>query len=186
MRRLLTTLLALLLTGTLLGTTPTAHAARMPSKRTWQAQNAKIMRGSVGWLRERVADSSPGEKLAINLDIDNTSLASYYAPGKPIRPTLRLARVADSLGVKVLFNTARPEKGKRGAVRELRRAGFPVYGICARAEGLSVVEGKQDCRARFRKRGYTLVVNVGNRLTDFEGGGYEKGYKLRSYGGRLS
>ncbi|WP_051706369.1 HAD family acid phosphatase [Nocardioides aequoreus] len=186
MRRLLGTLVTLLLLGTLVAATPTAHASRMPSKRTWQAQNAKIMRGSVTWLRERVESRHPTEKLAINLDIDNTSLASYYAPGKPVRPTLRLARVADSLGVKVLFNTARPEKGKRKAVRELRRAGFPVYGICARAKGLSVVEGKQDCRARFRKRGYTLVVNVGNRPTDFEGGGFEKRYKLRSYGGRLS
>lgn len=45
---------------------------------------------------------------------------------------------------------------------------------------------KLGCRKQYEQQGYTLVANVGNRSTDFEGGHYEKGFKLPDYDGQLS
>jgi hypothetical protein len=33
--------------------------------------------------------------------------------------------------------------------------------------------------------GYTVVANVGNRATDFEGGDYERAFSLPNYGNQL-
>lgn len=186
MRRVVHLLVALLLAGTPLLVPGSAQASKLPSKATWERQNAKIMEGSVAWLRQRVEDAEPDEKLALNLDIDNTSLATHYAPGKPVKPTLRLAKEARRLGVAVLFNTARGAGHTDEAVEQLRAAGFPVDGICGRRRGVTLVEGKQACRRDFVEAGWTLVANIGNRTTDFTGGDYEKRYKLRSYGNRLT
>ncbi|GAB3995843.1 HAD family acid phosphatase [Nocardioides marmoraquaticus] len=186
MRRAAPLLLALLVATTLLVTPGSASAARLPSKATWERQDAAIMKGSVGWLRDRVERAGDDERLAINLDIDNTSLATHYAKGRPVKPTLRLAKEARRLGVKVFFNTARPLDRLDAAVEQLEAAGFPVDDICGRRPGLTLVEGKQACRAGFAADGFTITANVGNRPTDFTGGGYEKKYKLRSYAGRLS
>ena len=51
--------------------------------------------------------------------------------------------------------------------------------------GVTTVAGKQTCRQHFAGEGYLLVENIGNRSTDFVGAGYERGYKLPDYGGRL-
>jgi hypothetical protein len=48
-----------------------------------------------------------------------------------------------------------------------------------------VQHSKQRCRASFRADGFRIVANVGNRSTDFVGGGYERAFKLPDYGGRL-
>lgn len=45
--------------------------------------------------------------------------------------------------------------------------------------------GKQRCRARHTRRGWTIILNVGNRRTDFVGGDYERKVTLPNYGGRL-
>ena len=58
-------------------------------------------------LRARPGRRKGGTKLALNLDIDNTSLATYYDTGKPVAATLRLVKYAKSKGVYILFNTGR-------------------------------------------------------------------------------
>jgi hypothetical protein len=143
------------------------------------------MAGSRALLDARAAQG--GGPLAVNVDIDNTALATDYTKQEPVRPVRRFARQADALGMAVFFNTARPRgDGRlRRVGRVLRAAGFPVSGICGKRPGERKVQSKQRCRQRFIDRGYTLVVNVGNRRTDFVGGGYEHGIRLPSYGGLL-
>lgn len=186
MRRLVSLLAALLVAGTLLAVPGSAQAARLPSKARWERDVARVMKTSVADLQRRVDAAGPRERLAINLDIDNTSLATTYERFAPVGPTLRLAQEAQSLGVAVLFNTGRLQKNLGRATRLLQEAGFPVDGICGRQDGQALRASKQACRARFRDQGYVLVANVGNRRTDFVGGGYERAYRLPSYGGKLS
>lgn len=164
----------------------TAQAAPLPSKATWEADVATVMKGSVKRLRARVADAGRGEKLAINLDIDNTSLATTYERYAAVAPTLRLARAAQRHGVKVFFNTGRLTENLPRATQLLLDAGFPVDDVCGREEDETLRESKPRCRQEFRDAGYTLVANIGNNPTDFRGGGYERAYRLPSYGGRLS
>lgn len=176
--------LILLLAG-LVAVPPAAQAA-LPSEATWKADVRKAMAGSQKALVRRAEAKRPGEKLAINLDIDNTMLASGYDAGEPVGPTLAFAKRARSLGVTVFVNTARKQSRRAGTLRQLAAAGYRIDGLCMAAAGETVKVSKKQCRASFRARGFTLVANVGNSRTDFLGGGYEKAYRLPNYGGQLS
>jgi hypothetical protein len=61
-----------------------------------------------------------------------------------------------------------------------------VAGICGRRDGEGLVHSKTRCRSHYVDLGYTLVANVGNRATDFEGGYYERAYRLPNYDNQLT
>ncbi|WP_134767869.1 HAD family acid phosphatase [Nocardioides sp. 1609] len=163
-----------------------SSSADLPSADRWRADVREAMAGSRAYLAERAATAAPGERLAINLDVDNTMLATEYAAGEPVRPVLRLARTARRLGIAVLVNTARDESQRARTARNLAEAGYVIDGLCLRQRGTGAADGKQRCRASFADLGYVLVANVGNHPHDFTGGGYERAYRLPRYGGRLS
>jgi hypothetical protein len=181
-RRLpLTVLLAVCLV--LLVLVPSSDAARMPSKKKWVADTTKALYGSRTYVRDRVAKG--GTKLALNLDIDNTSLASHYAPGRPVPATMRLVTYAKTKGVYILYNTGRHVSARASTIRQLKSAGLPVDGLCARYQGESLTRSKQRCSQSFVNNGFTIIANVGNRSTDFVGKNYERAYRLPNYGNRL-
>ena len=182
MRSLTATLLALLVVGLV----PPAVAGPLPGEGAWRADVRQAMAGSRAYLERR--HDGGGRRLAVNLDIDNTALATHYAPGRAVPPVRRFARRAHRLHMGVLFNTARPggDGNLRHTARTLRRVGYPVTRVCGRRRGEGVLHGKKRCRRHFREMSYVLVANVGNRSTDFAGGGYERAFRLPSYGGRLS
>jgi hypothetical protein len=166
---------------------PTAPAsAKLPSKRAWEQDVAGAMSGSHYYVDQRVQRG--GRRLAVNFDIDNTTLASHYDPGKPVKRVLRFANYARSQGVSLLFNTARLRGDGRvkKAKRQLSRAGYVVDGICLRRKGEGLTHSKIRCRTSFVSQGYTLIANVGNRATDFEGGYYDKAYRLPNYNNQLT
>ena len=159
-RRLLTvaTMSVVLVLSVLVAPT---QAARMPSKRAWLHDTAQALSGSRPYVAKRVAGT--GGKLALNLDIDNTSLQTYYDPGKAIPATLRLARYAKSKGVYILFNT-----GRNVSMREQTIASSSARASrstdCARSyRGESLAQSKQRCRRSFVNNGFTLIANIGNR-----------------------
>jgi hypothetical protein len=174
---------------TVVGLVPVAASpaeAALPPQSRWTADVHQAMKGSLAYAERRVA--SGGGRLAVNLDIDNTSLATQYDQGRAVARVLRFARYAESQGVSLLFNTGRV-RGGGAMVRvaaTLERAGYSVTGICGRAsdaEGLS--HSKQRCRSRFVGQGYTIIANIGNRSTDFTGGDYERAFRLPNYGNQL-
>jgi hypothetical protein len=180
----------LLLVATLLGSVlvvSPAQARIIPSKERWLADTQDAMYGSRSYVKQRVAQAGTegGARLAVNFDIDNTTLATYYAKGTAVPVVLRFARYARTQGVTLLFNTGRERGHLAGVTRSLRRVGYVVGEVCGRAHGESLTHGKQRCRNRFAAEGYTLIANVGNRSTDFTGTGYERGFKLPDYAGRL-
>jgi hypothetical protein len=163
----------------------TAEERRAPSREQWLKDVSKVMRGSGAYLRERTASGEPG--LAINLDIDNSAVASHYdgADAGAIPRILKLAGVAEELGVALVFNTGRSNAQRERTVNQLAAAGYDVAALCMRRKGETIPHGKQRCRDRFIANGYVLVANVGNNPTDFTGDGYEKAYRLPNYGGQL-
>jgi len=180
---------AALCTALLMVLVPGAAQARsrdlkpLPTKRQWYAQVNKAMKPALPYLQARAAR---GGKLAINLDIDNVSLATYYNRKAPIPATLRLAQVAKRLGVSVFFNSGRDATKLAAVIPRLEAAGFKASGYCGREDGEKLAASKQRCRKRFIDRGYTIVLNVGNNKTDFIGTNYEKSIRLPNYGRRLS
>lgn len=161
-------------------------AGKLPTKDTWVSDVGAAMHGSRASLSDRIAAADAGEKLAVNLDIDNTSLATHYAPRQPVLVVRRFARYAHHHGVAVFFNTGRDTTQAARMRSLLVKAGYPVDRLCTRRPSEAVVHSKQRCRASFVADGYTLVANVGNRRTDFIGGGYERALRLPNYGGQLS
>jgi predicted secreted acid phosphatase len=154
------------------------------SKSEWLADVHQAMAGSRAYLRNRLDHGA--QRLAINLDIDNTALATYYDPGQPVRDVRRLARFASRHGVAVLFNTARPHDQALAARRRLRSVGYEVSEICWRGAGEGVAHSKRRCRRHFVREGYDIAANVGNRRTDFVGGNYGRAFRLPNYGNSLS
>jgi hypothetical protein len=190
-RRVLAAVLVVLATA-LAGLVPSsadaASAARMPTEKQWVSDTYKALNGSRIYVRDRVARAGSdqgGSKLALNLDIDNTSLATYYDRGKPVAATLRLVKYAKSKGVYILFNTGRNVKLRSSTIAQLKKAGYPVDGLCAHYKGEPLRHSKQRCRQSFVNNGFTIIANIGNRSTDFVGGNYERAFRLPNYGNRL-
>ena len=160
--------------------------AATPSKAQWLSDVNAAMQGSKTFVKNRVGDG--GRKLAVNLDIDNTSLATYYDSGKAVARVLDFTQYARSRGVVLLFNTGRLKGNGRllRAKRQLNAAGYPVTRICGRSSSHeSLAHSKQRCRQSFVDAGYTVIANVGNRATDFTGGNYERAFRLPNYHNQL-
>ncbi|GAB3353978.1 HAD family acid phosphatase [Amycolatopsis echigonensis] len=162
--------------------TASAATSELPSYDQWQADVRAAVDPAIPWLTDRVAKG--GSRLAIVLDIDNTSLETEYHPGAPNRPVLAVAQWAGQHQMSVLFVTARTSSSS--ARTQLSNAGYRVDAICTRKSGEGTAQGKQRCRADLTRQGYTITANIGNRSTDLEGGDYEKGFKLPDYDGQLS
>ena len=110
----------------------------------WADLAAQILRATE--LMEKDAKAQPrGAKLAIVLDIDETSLTNYceevredfgYIPDRydawtvspeasmPIADTVALVKKAQSLGVDVFFITGRPESQRAATEANLKAAGY--------------------------------------------------------------
>ncbi|MGE7437127.1 HAD family acid phosphatase [Kitasatospora sp. NPDC001175] len=167
---------------------PAAQASSgLPGKSQWESDVNAVAKPLMSYVQQRLAGSKPGDHLALVLDIDNTSLASHYDPGKPVKPVLAVTQYAHQHGAAILFATYRSDSSRRSTTMELHNAGYTVDGLCMKTKsGAGKADVKLSCRESFEKQGYTLVANIGNNDTDFKGGHYEKGFELPNYGGALS
>jgi hypothetical protein len=159
-----------------------AAKKKVPTRAQWLADVKAAMKGSRGYVRERVAAKTADEKLAVNFDIDNTVIATYYDGGGAIPQMLRFAKLLDRLDVDLVFNTGRLANQEQRTIKQLTRAGYSVAQVCLRNKGETLPVGKQRCRDSFIDDGYTLIANVGNNDTDFIGDGYERAFRLPNYG----
>jgi HAD superfamily, subfamily IIIB (Acid phosphatase) len=189
-RRRLRTLLApagvaaLMLTLLAAGAAP-VEAAPLPSEKQWLKDVDQAMAGSGSYLDRTVKGKH--KKFAINLDIDNSSLATHYEPGTAVARVLSFVEHAHRHGVAILFNTARNGDPLTQARSDLESAGFPVTKVCGRRLGEGSAHGKRRCRRHFIASGYRIIANVGNRETDFSGAkNYGRAYRLPNYHNRLS
>ena len=104
---------------------------------------------AIGFLKQSVATAKPGEKLAVVLDIDETSLSNWsvelhndfgYIPtdsnwcvalqcGKAIASTVRIFREAEKDKVAAFFITGRPEGQRADTEANLKAEGYDRWGL---------------------------------------------------------
>ena len=144
----------------------------------------------IDFLRTRAANRRPGEKLALVLDIDETTLSNYEemdkagfaydsaafhawiesAKAPAIQGTLRIYKEAQRLGVSVFFITGRSETERAATERNLRAQGFENWqkmflrSEAQKSEAMEVF--KAGARAAVVAEGYKIVLNVGDQWSD--------------------
>jgi acid phosphatase len=148
---------------------------------------------AIAFLRQRAAHQRQGEKLALVLDIDETTLSNYQeeiasdfgyvkknfdawavsAQAPAIPGTLRLYQEAQKLGVSVFFITGRPDDERDATARNLRAQGFDGWQNLALRPAnhgtQTVIEYKSGERAKIAAHGYKLILNVGDQWSDLKG-----------------
>ena len=166
-----------------------AAPAAAPSEATWLADVTTVTDQATSYLQQRLSD--PNGKAAIVLDIDNTSLETYYHPDwttPAVPPVLTLVKLAKQHGAAVFFVTDRTELIRSHTQDNLAGVGYPVDGLSMRPlfnfDPAQV--NKTKARAAIEAQGYTIVANIGNNTTDLDGGHAERTFKLPDYNGTLS
>jgi acid phosphatase class B len=147
---------------------------------------------AIAFLRRRAAHRAPNEKLAVVLDIDETSLSNYQemlresfafnaqafdawvstAAAPAIPGTLHLDKEAQRLGVPVFFITGRPDSERDSTERNLRAQGFDFQQLTLRpasTKGETVTQYKSGARAQIAAQGYKIVLNLGDQWSDLRG-----------------
>lgn len=161
---------------------------------TWQRDVAAVVDAARPAIERRIAGSPAGEKPAIVLDIDNSSLETDFHwfwtfPTPAIEKVRALTQYANERGVAIFFVTARPGIVYSMTERNLKAVGYPVNGLYVRdlpALFEQVSAYKTAKRAEIEARGYTIIANIGNNESDLVGGHAERTVKLPDYGGKLS
>jgi len=148
---------------------------------------------AIDFLKQRTSTRKPGEKLAMVLDIDETSLSNYAyysltdfgyesvrfdmwalsADAPPIAPTLALFNRARELGVHVFFITGRSDMQRFATEQNLLRAGYKgwehLYLRTASDLKKTASQYKPEVREKIVRQGYKIVLNVGDQESDLAG-----------------
>lgn len=142
-----------------------------------------------------------GQKPAIVLDIDETTLTNYSyfddydfayidhfwadwvkkAQATPLAGPQRLFNYARDRGLAIFFITGRPERDRTATELNLKRAGYVGYTrLITRIPGFKGTTGayKTLQRQKLFESGYRIVVNMGDQASDLEGGYSESVFKL--------
>jgi acid phosphatase len=144
-------------------------------------------------LEGLVASKKTGEKLAMVLDIDETSLSNYCemkredfgyigelfgkwmesAEGLVIPGTLRLFNKARAAGVEVFFITGRSDEYRAATEKNLTAAGYQGWkGLSLRVGpeiAMSTVDYKSSERKKIVDAGYRIIMSVGDQWSDLGG-----------------
>jgi predicted secreted acid phosphatase len=99
-----------------------------------------------------------------------------------LEPTLQVFQTARSLGVTVFFISGRPESERAATERNLKAAGYSGYERAFLTPNgshfASAVDFKAPVRQKIVEMGYSIVANMGDQMSDLEGGYSDKTYKL--------
>ncbi|MCX7114572.1 MAG: HAD family acid phosphatase [Gammaproteobacteria bacterium] len=142
------------------------------------------------------------KKLAIVLDIDETSLSNYPVVTKAdvsgdtprifehilkgvdpaIKPVLHLYQQAKKDGIALFFITGRRTKVCPLTELNLQRAGYKKWaGLYCRPQNdttRSVSPFKSQMRKTLTEQGYFIIASIGDQKSDLSGGYAEKGFKI--------
>ncbi|KTD25815.1 HAD family acid phosphatase [Legionella maceachernii] len=156
-------------------------------------------------LMQTAANEQQGnkkKKLAIVLDIDETSLSNYprmikrhfdadkaqvekdllAADAPAIKPMLSLYNSARNHHVAVFFVTGRPLSMLKATRANLLRAGYNHWsGLYFRPDNYhqpSIIPFKSQARRSITKQGYTVIASIGDQYSDLQGGYAQRGFKL--------
>ncbi len=171
----------------------------------YEKEIAKAIREAEAYIQSQAemnAKNNKNKKLALILDIDETSLSNYdkmvkrnfiahreqlhkeilAADAAAIKPTLSLYNKARKLGIEVFFVTGRPQNELDATKTNLERAGYKGWsGLYLRPDDYnqpSIIPFKKQARELITKQGYTIIASIGDQKSDIEGGYLQKGFKL--------
>jgi len=156
------------------------------------------------WIAQRVARKTPGERLAVVFDVDETVISNLPhmremdfgyvaipwsdwvkdAAGPALAPVREVYDECRRLGVAVVFITGRKDlRDRAGTERNLRAQGMGEYARLILAQpsedGLGTAERKARSRASLEQNdGYRVIASIGDQLTDLQGGHAERVFKL--------
>lgn len=168
-------------------------------------EQQKVIDAAKAVLVENIAINNQAKhrkKLAMVLDIDDTSLSNYtqlkqldfsnnfvkikhaqqlaYAPA--INPTLNLYNYAKHHSIAVFFITGRARNQRAHTVKNLHQAGYNnwngLYFKPAKYQHKSASIYKTNIRKMLTAKGYTIVLNIGDQHSDLKGGYAENSFKL--------
>lgn len=161
---------------------------------------AQVVKPAHDWLESRTASAAPAEKLAAIFDIDETALSNlpymmdcgfcsagaqaklYPSDRDPALPPVReLFEFAKSKGITVFFVTGRSEASRDLTVRTLRTAGYSGWeDLLMRLNGNTDPARimKAGIRQGVERKGFKIILNIGDQLSDLIGGFAERTYKL--------
>ena len=113
-------------------------------------------------------------------DIDNTLI---YNEGGAILHMRRLYRHIMGLNIPIILITARPPRGYKETVRQLKHHGITGYVQLLMCDWKQVEDiPLMKCAHRENLcEDYTIVLNIGDQTSDFVGGYYVYGIKLPTY-----
>ena len=171
----------------------------------YQKDQAQVMDQAMRYLKTRIDSDKKShhhKKLALVLDIDETSLSNYPdmvrmsfggtlkeicdAEGNgidpAIAPTLELYRYAKANQVAVFFITGRFEKYRSPTEKNLTNAGYKDWdNLIFKSENYhekTVAIYKSGERKKITEQGYDIVLNIGDQQSDLAGGYADKSFKL--------
>lgn len=159
----------------------------------WADLDAQARRAEAA-LDSAAASKRPNEKLAMVLDIDETSLSNFCEMRRedygfflsqmnrwmsmpdaamPIAGTLRLLNKARRKGIAVFFITGRWDELRDVTARNLELAGFKGWNGLALRQGpqkqMPTVGYKSQERQKILNAGYRIVLNMGDQWSDLNG-----------------
>lgn len=171
----------------------------------YQNELAQVITHAHDFVINRAAtnnNSSHPEKLALVLDIDETSLSNYNkmvarqfvgtraqihqemlaADAPVIKPMLIFYNDALKHGVTIFFVTGRHESERLATIKNLKHAGYhdwqDLYLRPDDYKEASIIPFKSQARASISKLGYTIIASIGDQYSDLKGGYAEKTFKL--------
>ncbi|QYM79666.1 HAD family acid phosphatase [Horticoccus luteus] len=167
----------------------------------YERQVQAVATEAVRTVEARVARRRAGEKLAVVFDIDETIISNLphmramdfgYVPklwdawvdrgeGPAIAPVVEVYRTARRLGVEVFFLTGRHESDRPGTLKNLAAIGCGDFReLILKPPGTSQTTGefKTATRRRIMESGYAIIANIGDQVSDLEGGFAERTFKL--------
>jgi predicted secreted acid phosphatase len=172
---------------------------------TYFRECAQVIQEAKTYLTRRVHENQQLEhpqKLAIVLDIDETSLSNYQAivqrdfTANPkiihqnilkaqtpaLKPTLELYKKAQHDGVSVFFVTGRSQSECQASQKNLELVGFKhsqgLFCRSARDHHRSIIPFKSSTRAQIEQAGFVIIENIGDQWSDLKGHHAERTFKL--------
>jgi acid phosphatase len=141
-----------------------------------------------------IAQKKPGEKLAVVLDIDETSMSNFCEMRRedygfliaqmnrwmmssesavPIPGTVELFNKARAAELEVFFITGRSDDLREATAKNLELSGFHGWkGLALRTgpqKQMATVEYKGQERQKIVDAGYRIVLNMGDQWSDLDG-----------------
>jgi HAD superfamily, subfamily IIIB (Acid phosphatase) len=176
----------------------TVRSCRIRYKRTRKRLHHQRLYRRVKRCTRKKSAGTAAKKLAIVLDIDETSLSNYTGllasgfssvgtvlpaatgTGTAIQPTLTLYRDARSHGVAVFFITGRPSQIQSITERNLASQGYDQgwEGLSFKPSSSGTEAFKSSERAKIEQRGYDIALNMGDQESDLDGGHADRDFKL--------